>query len=133
MGARHCQGERGGNRGNDALSPPVSPNEKYWERAMQRIPTYAALFATVTLFAPSLCVERAMAGTAEQTAPQGEDPPGAENGPTPPLKQQDGVIEPPPTGDEEIHTEAPNPEAGHPEEVIPPPGSPGGDPNVEPR
>jgi hypothetical protein len=44
-----------------------------------------------------------------------------------------GVIPPPKTGDEGIYTEAPNPDAGHEEEVIPPPGTPGGDPNVEPR
>jgi hypothetical protein len=43
------------------------------------------------------------------------------------------VIEPPPIGDEDIYTQAPNPHAGHEEEVIPPPGTPGGDPNVEPR
>ena len=45
-----------------------------------------------------------------------------------------GVITPPPIGDEEIYTDdVPNPEAGHDEEVIPPPGTPGADPNVEPR
>jgi pimeloyl-ACP methyl ester carboxylesterase len=33
----------------------------------------------------------------------------------------------------ELYTKVPNPEAGHEKEVIPPPGSPGGDPNVEPR
>ena len=33
------------------------------------------------------------------------------------------VIPPPPIGDEDIHTQAPNPEAGHEEEVIPPPPS----------
>jgi hypothetical protein len=33
----------------------------------------------------------------------------------------------------DIYTQAPNPEAGHEEEVIPPPGTPGGDPSVEPR
>jgi hypothetical protein len=44
-----------------------------------------------------------------------------------------GVITPPPVGDEGIYTKVPNPEAGHEKEVIPPPGSPGGDPNVELR
>ena len=43
------------------------------------------------------------------------------------------MIKPPPVGDEDIYTEAPNPEAGHTKEVIPTPGSPGGDPNIEPR
>jgi len=39
------------------------------------------------------------------------DPPGADNGgqPTPPLVQHKGVIEPPPIGDEDIYTQAPNP------------------------
>ena len=31
-----------------------------------------------------------------------------------------GVIPPPDIGDEDIHTDVPNPEAGHEEEVIPP-------------
>jgi hypothetical protein len=43
------------------------------------------------------------------------------------------VIPPPRTGDEGIYTDVPNPDAGHEEEVIPPPGTPGGDPNVDPR
>ena len=50
-----------------------------------------------------------------------------------PQAKYKGVIPPPKTGDEGIYTEAPNPDAGHEEEVIPPPGTPGGDPNVEPR
>jgi hypothetical protein len=58
----------------------------------------------------------------EQTAPQGEDPPGADNGkPEAPVPEEHkGVIPPPDIGDEDIHTEVPNPEAGHEEEVIPP-------------
>jgi hypothetical protein len=49
-------------------------------------------------------------------------------------QERNGVITPPPIGDEEIYTDdVPNPEAGHDEEVIPPPGTPGADPNVEPR
>ena len=54
-----------------------------------------------------------------------------EQGTAPPADK--GVIPPPPVGDEGIYTKVPNPEAGHDKEVIPPPGSPGGDPNVEPR
>jgi hypothetical protein len=42
------------------------------------------------------------------------------------------VIPPPPIGDEDIYTQAPVSGAGHEEEVIPPPGTPGGDPNIEP-
>jgi hypothetical protein len=63
-------------------------------------------------------------GEPEKTVPQGQDPPGAENGKqqSPPTEDKE-VIPPPPIGDEEIHTEAPNPKAGHEEEVIPPPAS----------
>jgi hypothetical protein len=71
---------------------------------------------------------------ADKTVPQGEDPPGTdEDQRSPPPAQHKGVIPPPPMGDEGIYTKVPNPEAGHENEVIPPPGSPGGDPNVEPR
>ena len=70
----------------------------------------------------------------EKSIPQGKDPPGTdeEQGTAPPSEHK-GVIPPPPVGDEGIYTKVPNPEAGHEKEVIPPPGSPGGDPNVEPR
>jgi hypothetical protein len=71
---------------------------------------------------------------AEKTIRQGEDRPGAnEEQRTVPQAPHKGVIPPPPVGDEGIYTKVPNPEAGHEKEVIPPPGSPGGDPNVEPR
>ena len=72
--------------------------------------------------------------TVEKTIPQGKDPPGndEEQRAAPPAEHK-GVIPPPPVGDEGIYTKVPNPEAGHEKEVIPPPGSPGGDPNVEPR
>ena len=72
--------------------------------------------------------------TVEKTIPQGKDPPGTdEEQRTAPPAEHKGVIPPPPVGDEGIYTKVPNPEAGHEKEVIPPPGSPGGDPNVEPR
>ena len=73
--------------------------------------------------------------TPEKTIPLGQDPPGANEGEqtTQPPAERQGVIKPPPVGDEDIYTEAPNPEAGHNKEVIPTPGSPGGDPNIEPR
>src|SRR6476620_8317191 len=69
--------------------------------------------------------------TVEKTIPQGKDPPGTdeEQGAAPPTEHK-GVISPPPVGDEGIYTKVPNPEAGHDKEVIPPPGSPGGDPNA---
>src|SRR5262245_40880926 len=61
-------------------------------------------------------------GTGEKTVPQGQDPPGdADEEPIAPPTQNDGVITPPPIGDEDIHTDVPNPNAGHEEEVIPPP------------
>jgi hypothetical protein len=69
----------------------------------------------------------------EQTAPQGEDPPGADNNGAPdatPPAEHKGVIPPPEIGDEDIHTEVPNPEAGHEEEVIPPSDVP---PQQEPK
>jgi hypothetical protein len=72
--------------------------------------------------------------TVEKSIPQGHDPPGNnEEQRTAPPTEHKGVISPPPVGDEGIYTKVPNPEAGHDKEVIPPPGSPGGDPNVEPR
>jgi hypothetical protein len=62
------------------------------------------------------------AATGEKTVPQGQDPPGGDNeAPIAPPAQHDGVITPPPIGDEDIHTDVPNPDAGHEEEVIPPP------------
>lgn len=48
------------------------------------------------------------------------------------LHKKEGVIEPPPDGDPGIHVPAPDPEPGT-TPVIPPPGSPGGDPNVQPK
>jgi hypothetical protein len=109
---------------------------------MPRFYAKAALWATLSLLAPSLDPDQVFAASPadaaeapENTAPQGTDPPGADNRdqPTPPLVQKDGVIEPPPVGDQGIYTEAPDPNAGHEQEVIPPPGTPGGDPNVQPR
>ena len=84
----------------------------------------AALGATLAFIAPSGFVASfaGAAGEPEKTVPQGKDPPGADNGQqqSPPTEDKE-VIPPPPIGDEDIHTEAPNPEAGHEEEVIPPP------------
>jgi hypothetical protein len=44
----------------------------------------------------------------------------------PPPAEQKGVIPRPPIGDKGIYTGAPNPEAGHKKEVIPPPETPNG-------
>ena len=46
------------------------------------------------------------------------------------LAKSDGVLCPPAGVDPEIH--APTPDAGN-TPVIPPPGSPGGDPNIRPK
>ena len=94
------------------------------------------LWATLALVASS-AFEASFAGATdepEKTVPQGQDPPGADNGeqPIPPRAEDREVIPPPPIGDEDIHTQAPNPEAGHEEEVIPPP-APGEQPSVKPR
>jgi len=72
------------------------------------------------------------ADTQEQTAPQGKDAPGPDDNVQPPLAQEDGVIKPPPTGDEGIHTEFPNPNAGPRDEIAPPPQLPGST-NAQPK
>jgi hypothetical protein len=89
---------------------------------MLRFCAAAALWATVAIIQPVVSLAGA-SGAPEKTIPQGQDPPGADDREqqTPPLPEHKGVIPPPPTGDEDIYTEAPNPEAGHEEEVIPPP------------
>ena len=71
----------------------------------------------------------------EKTVPQGKDPPGADNeDQSNSTTKHKGVIKPPQTGDEGIYTQAPNPNAGTEEEVIPPSGSPGSEhPNAQSR
>jgi hypothetical protein len=107
---------------------------------MRRFYATAALWATIALIAPctnpNLAFAPSPAGatdTPEKTVPQGNDPPGADNGqqPIPPMIERNGVIPPPPTGDEDIYKEVPNPEAGHDKEVIPPP-APNEGPGVKP-
>ena len=107
---------------------------------MRRFSAITARLATLVLLASCVGSNSVLAASpdatdrSEKTVPQGEDPPGADNGEqAAPLSQHKGVIPPPPTGDQGIYTQAPDPNAGHKEEVIPPPGTPGGDPNVEPR
>jgi hypothetical protein len=99
---------------------------------MRRTYATATLWATLALVAPSASFAGAPS-TPEQTVPQGNDPPGADDGEQqmlPPAEHKE-VIPPPPIGDEGIHTEAPNPEAGHEDEVIPPP-APSEEPSVKP-
>lgn len=78
----------------------------------------------------------------EKAVPQGQDPPGADEQDQAPsakgenlseqLDRNKGVITPPPTGDAEIYTDAPNPNPGT-TPVIPPPGTPGGDQSIQPK
>jgi hypothetical protein len=107
---------------------------------MIRLLAGAAIGLTTLIFLPSCFgLETTFAASPDdtmgKTIPQGQDPPGAdeEGQTTQPSADHQGVITPPPVGDEDIYTQAPNPEAGHKKEVIPPPGTPGGDPNIEPR
>jgi hypothetical protein len=105
---------------------------------MQRFYVTAVVLTTLSLVMPHSNQSFAAspdAEGAEKTIPQGEDPPGSDNGDEAnPTTEHKGIIKPPKTGDQGIYTQAPNPNAGTKEEVIPPPGSPGSDqPNVEPR
>jgi hypothetical protein len=99
---------------------------------MQRLYATAALFMALALITPqdrqAVAASPDATPTPEQTVPQGNDAPGADNGEQ--STPHKGVITPPKTGDEGIYTQAPNPNAGTNEEVIPPPGE---HPNVEPR
>jgi hypothetical protein len=99
---------------------------------MLRIRGYAPIGMVLILLACPAYAASDPCETVEKTIPQGEDPPGTDEQTAPPAEHK-GVIPPPPMGDEGIYTKVPNPEAGHEKEVIPPPGSPGGNPNVEPR
>jgi hypothetical protein len=102
---------------------------------------YCTTGAALIFLGPCLVPEMIFAASSgdthdavEKTIPQGKDPPGTDEEPgTAPPAEHKGVIPPPPVGDQGIYTKVPNPEAGHEKEVIPPPGSPGGDPNIEPR
>ena len=89
---------------------------------MLRLAATIALWATLAILTIDASIAGAT-GVAEKSVPQGHDPPGADNGEqqTPVLPEYKGVIPPPPIGDEDIYAEAPNPEAGHEKEVIPPP------------
>jgi hypothetical protein len=105
------------------------------QTAMPQFLVRTMLATGLMLAAPPLSATALLAADQQQAAPQGEDPPGADDDATvtPPPTEHNGVITPPPTGDEGIHTEAPDPNAGHDEEVIPPPGTEGGEPDAVPR
>ena len=83
------------------------------------------LTATAALLALLLVV--VTSPTVTEAAPPTINPSGSESAP------DKGVIKPPPTGDAAIQTTVPNPKAGSNKDVIPPPGTPGGNPNIEPR
>lgn len=100
--------------------------------------------ARVSLAALGLCLVAGMTYAAEQVAPQGEDPPGADQSHVTPgtepdpsltekLDRNEGVIAPPATGDTEIYTEVPNPDAGTDEEVITPDELPQAMPEAAPK
>jgi hypothetical protein len=102
---------------------------------MRKFYATATIWATLALIAPS-AFEPLFAGgtdTPEKSVPQGQDPPGADNGQQLPPSKDKEVIPPPPIGDEGIHTDAPNPDAGHEEEVIPPPPPALDEGHVKPR
>lgn len=90
-------------------------------------------FLWLTLVAAVAAGGASAHASTEQSVPQGQDPPGAENGVAVPLEPHDGVIPPPDVGDEDIETDVPNPDAGHEEEVIPPPDLPQQEPDSPPR
>lgn len=101
---------------------------------MSKLHTGVLTAVAVAAFLFGLDQACAAAGTdtQQQAAPQGKDGPGADDNGQAPLAQQDGVIKPPPTGDEGIHTEVPNPNAGPRDEISPPPQMPGSE-NAEPK
>ena len=97
---------------------------------MAKLKIHLARLTALALLAPPFGPDQSQAAEPEQTAPQGEDPPGPDNGvlESAPPTEHKGVIPPPDIGDEGIHTEVPDPDAGHDQEVIPPPGATGGAP-----
>jgi hypothetical protein len=117
--------------------PKVSSSQRFG--ALQRFYITAAVFTAVSLVTPYneqiFAASPDAAEGPEKTVPQGKDPPGNDNEDhSNPTTEHKGVIKPPQTGDEGIYTQAPNPNAGTEEEVIPPPGTPESQhPNVEPR
>ena len=89
---------------------------------MQRLYATAALFMALALITPqegqAVAASPDATQTPEQTVPQGNDAPGADDGEqSSPATPHKGVITPPKTGDEDIFTEVPDPNAGTKEEV----------------
>ena len=97
--------------------------------AMQRFCVTTVILATLSLMvvhsSKSFAASPNAAQVQEKTVPQGKDPPGADNeDQSNSTTTHKGVIKPPQTGDQGIYTQAPNPNAGTEEEVIPPSGPP---------
>ena len=93
---------------------------------MPRFRTAALLAALTLIVSPGAFAVSRVGATAGS-----EHPLGADDGKQqlhPPFEHKD-VIPPPPIGDEGIFTDAPNPEAGHEKEVIPPPNTPSEEPS----
>ena len=76
---------------------------------------------------PKACAQQGLA-VGQDNKPQSADPTGKSLSQQ--LARSDGVICPPPGVDPDIR--APTPQGGS-MPVIPPPGSPGGDPNIRPK
>jgi hypothetical protein len=110
------KGEKGdaGSPGLQGLPGPASPHESTAPERPER---------------PNPQLDQNNGADSEQQngTPPSSSAPSQEPGP------KQGVIKPPPTGDTGINATVPNPDAGSSKDVIPPPGTPGGDPNVEPR
>src|SRR5262245_43291860 len=105
---------------------------------MQRFYVTAIVLTTLSVVTPQSNLTFASPDATqvqEKAVPQGKDPPRNDNeDQSNSTTKHKGVIKPPQTGDEGIYTQAPNPNAGTNEEVIPPPGSPDSEhPNVQSR
>lgn len=79
-------------------------------------------------------ISSAWSGQPGTTVPQDESQPDVNSVPEPlPPSEHKGVIEPPDIGDERIHTDVPDPDAGHEKEVIPPSDLPEQQPESQAR
>lgn len=126
-------------RGRIAVRRPEE-DRRQWQFALALL--LLLTFAFLTIKQATAAIAGAATGV-EKTQPQGSDPPGndaepgdgtadPQQGLSEQLQQQDGVITPPETGDTGIHAQMPDADQSR-TPVIPPPGSPGGDPNVTPK
>jgi len=92
----------------------------------------SASVAVIALVAGSNAGAQTMAADRDQqprSETEGQAPPPAN--PSQQLERDKGVVQPPRGVDPKM--QVPPPPGSQPTPVIPPPGSPGGDPNVEPK